>query len=459
MGDNKRKEIVKSFLKEVNKHKQNLPKGAKILASRISGIEKGAGKSWGQYDPSFEAWMFNQNISPYRVKEGNNQRSIICRVTPHCNLNCTYCYAGCQFRSGSKAIMSEGVLFEIISKFMALPYKNIEFIWHGGEPLLAGIEFFEKIIDYQAKLKNGQNVINSIQTNGTLLTKEWIEFFAENNFGICLSLDGPEEIHDAYRGCFERVMRAIKLLQINEVPFSVLLVVHRKSLGKAKEIYKFLVNNGIKCFDFLPCTCISRFLDRDLEPYINADEYADFLIEIFDNWINDDDPEIQIRFLDNIVRGLIGGEADLCSMAGTCKEFIAVDWNGDIYYPCDAFIGDERFKVGNILEDRFDKLSEKQKFKDIREKLELLNKLPECKSCPWWSICKGGCSAHVFYHYGNFSKKTPFCSARKKIYQKIYEVIKNIFGQVVGEYHLPLLYQEDLEYTSRVQNTQSKHSS
>ena len=174
--------------------------------------------------------------------------NLIMKVTSKCNLACSYCqYTADLTTTNNNLIMSREILQRSISQLMALPSKNVTLIWHGGEPLLVGIDFYEEVICLlQHQKKESQKIINNIQTNATLLNEEWINFFQKNNFNISISLDGPSKIHKMQRlypsgtDSFTHIMQAVKLLMDYKLKFGLLSVVTKESIKKPKEIYNFL---------------------------------------------------------------------------------------------------------------------------------------------------------------------------------------------------------------------------
>lgn len=357
----------------------------------------------------------------------------IIKVSSECNLACSYCYySPCHPRDGHGSMMGREVLRRSVSQLMALCPHEVEFIWHGGEPLLAGKRLLRDALSLQRQLRGkGQRVLNRLQTNATLLDQSWLNLLTRHGFHLGISLDGPQGLHDHHRaypsgkGSFADVMRAVELLQAAEVDFGVLAVVTKDSIAEAREIYEFLVRSGIQRLDFLPCAEIDHETGEMTAPSVTPPQFADFMIKVFDLWLEADNPEVSIRYYDNILMGLLGGEPRLCKFAGTCKDFISVDTNGDIY-PCDTLIGDGCLKFGNILEADLEEILESKEHKAFVEEVSATK--PECSRCEWYFICRGGCSHYRYMFEQDFLARNYFCGARKRIFKHIGERAETILS-------------------------------
>ncbi len=358
------------------------------------------------------------------------------KVTSACTLRCNYCqYLSHLTGDNSNLVMSRDTMHKSILQLLSLPSKRITFIWHGGEPLLVGMNFYEDVISFQKQVqREGQKIRNNIQTNGTLLSQEWIGFLRENQFNIGISLDGPSKIHNYHRlypsgnGSFNRVMKSANSLMANELAFGLLAVVTKEHACSAKEIYDFFVGHNFKTFDFLPCIEINKDEGKTTGSSITAFEFADFMIQVFDLWMDDDDPKIHIRYFDNILNGLLGGKPTLCKFAGTCSSFLTIDCNGDIY-PCDSFVGYYELRFGNILTDDLQTVIESDKYKDFAGETKTIHS--ECSECEWYQVCHGGCSYYRYMTRQDFSDENYFCKANKTIFRHIEERVKDIVHRAV----------------------------
>lgn len=316
--------------------------------------------------------------------------SYIVKVSGECNLKCDYCY----YFTNGKYQEVNNLSVDLIEKLILEASKLsdfVEFIWHGGEPLVAGIKIFQKIVSVQKTIsaENGTKFKNVIQTNGTLLNNEWVEFIIENDFGIGISIDGPVSLHDKHRiygdytGSLSNVMNGIRLLTEKGVRKGALAVITKDSLGFEKEIFDFFVNNDILSFDFLP------FFDGNFPFTLQEGDYSDFIIKIFDLWLEKDDPSIKVRYIDNVMAGILGGRQSLCKFARSCHTYISIDFNGDIF-PCDKFLGLKDFKFGNLKQDSLHEVVHGIKMREFIKKINAIHN--NCSKCNIWYICGGACT-------------------------------------------------------------------
>ncbi len=240
-------------------------------------------------------------------------------IGPVCNLNCGYCFyleKQALFGAGEKYRMTDEVLSAYIRNYIrSQPTPAVEFVWQGGEPTLLGIDFFKRVVELQRPFARQKTIMNSLQTNGTLLTDEWCAFLKKYNFMVGISLDGPKEIHDRYRrdrkgnGTFDRVMQGLRLLQKHKVEYNVLACVARDTATRPLDVYRFLKAQGVEFIQFTPI--VERMPDArssqlglrlagpavldngaaetDVTPWtVIPEEYGDFLIAIYEEWLRHD---------------------------------------------------------------------------------------------------------------------------------------------------------------------------
>ncbi len=316
-----------------------------------------------------------------------------------CNINCRYCFYHDLAENrlvSSHGIMSDEVLEALITKALQFADKQCTFAFQGGEPTVAGLSFYKRVIVLQQKhnLKKVQ-INNAIQTNGMVIDVEWAKFLSENHFLVGVSLDGPRDIHNANRidakgkGTFDRVMTAIRIMKKEKVEFNILAVTTGWSARHAEKMYRFFKKEGFQYLQFIPC------LDPlQEEPFQHAhsltpERYSQFLITIFDLWYDDmmNGSPISIRWFDNLAGMMIGMPPEACGMFGECTCQFVVESDGSVY-PCDFYVLDE-WKIGNIVHDGFVEMRESdnaQKF--IQSSRHVDN---ECIQCEWKNLCRGGC--------------------------------------------------------------------
>lgn len=326
---------------------------------------------------------------------------------------------------------------EKILRQMSNHADRIKVNWHGGEPLLLGLQSFEKVVEIQhsIEVETGAIFKNVIQTNATLIDSSWAKFFKEHDFQVGISLDGPQYIHDKNRhflsgkGSFFAANRGLELLHEFDIPFGVLAVITRGSIGHEEAIFQFFTEKRINRFDFIPCLEID-FSRSDpgyvkLTPHsLEKGNLSQFMIKMYDLWIAHDDPTILIRSFEQILMGFLGRNPTLCSYNATCSEQFTIDHNGDIG-PCSTLFArnltGEPLTFGNMLMKPLDIIlnnSPRQTF------INTIDIPDDCKGCSYFHLCGGGCSKHRYMWSGNWKDKNYFCDDRKQIFRHIVETVK-----------------------------------
>ena len=272
--------------------------------------------------------------------------------------------------------------------------KRITPIWHGGEPLLAGIDYYREICAVQKSLteKLGIAFLNNVQTNATLIDDEWASFFRENNFHVGVSLDGPKEIHDLHRknfageGSFDKTMRGINILKEHGFHPGVICVVNKDNIALPDELFNFFYDNGLP-FKTNDCTkSVSGKIDDTLQ--VEPDSYSLFLLRIFDLWIEKNDPNYRVAPIDNFVKGMLGHKTNICKLNGGCQQNLSFDINGDVY-PCDGYLGENQV-LGNFLSEEISSIVGKALFSKrfIEDRKTVI---ANCGSCKMTQLCNGFC--------------------------------------------------------------------
>ncbi|MDP2947014.1 MAG: SPASM domain-containing protein [Nanoarchaeota archaeon] len=339
-----------------------------------------------------------------------------------CNLKCSYCYMeGVINPSYRIRLMNDDTLFSL-TDFFCSARECVEFIWHGGEPLLAGINFFEKAMHYQEPwIGRGKKIKNSIQTNATLVNDEWVSFFRDNKFLVGTSLDGPSHMHNIMRtdgkmGSFDAVMRGIHLLKEGGIFNGVICCVSTANCSHPEEVLDFFVAQDIKSIKFLRV----KGLDRNGNPYpgsITPNQYVDFLLAVFKKWLEIDDPEIEIRNIKSVIDILMGGNFRECVYMGACYNYVTVYGDGSIY-ACDALSQHDFLCFGNVK----NRIFENQNFSKFIEFIETQKR--SCRSCRWFDICRGGClQDRKIGLDSNGVVENVSCASLKRFYSEIYSVL------------------------------------
>jgi len=332
-----------------------------------------------------------------------------------CNLDCKYCYylekEKLYPNDPHKWFMSEKVLESFIAQYI---YSSTDpavlFTWHGGEPIMRGMEFFEKVISLQRKYAGGRRIENSLQTNGTTLTDDWCRFFHDHHFLIGLSIDGPEHCHDHYRvykngqPSFAKVMKGLELLKKHTVEFNTLSVVNDYNARFPLEVYRFLKSIGSRYMQFIPIVewidPIARTDELAILPAnskkhaevtdwsVDPEDYGDFLIRIFDEWVRKDVGDYYVVTFDCVLANWMGVPPPLCVYARICGHAGVMEYNGDVY-SCDHYVFPE-YKLGNIRDKTLLTLMHspfQRKFgQDKQDSLPLY-----CQRCEFLDLCTGEC--------------------------------------------------------------------
>jgi len=322
-----------------------------------------------------------------------------------CNLECRYCYyleTASLDPAGAPLRMTEDVLDRYIAQHLAAaPGPQVAFSWHGGEPTVLGLDYFRRIVELQRKHRPpGWHIVNGMQTNGLLLDDAWCRFLAAEGFRVGLSLDGPQELHDAYRvtrggePTHLRVMRAFERLVRHQVATDILTVVHDRNVRHPLRVYRYLRGIGAESVSFLPLVERVRGAGGGVTSRtVPADAYGVFLCDVFDEWLARDRGRISVQLFDEATRPALGLEHSLCIFRPTCGDVPVIEHNGD-FYSCDHFV-DAAHRLGNIATTTLGELieSEAQRaFGDAKR-----DGLPGyCRTCEFLAMCNGGCPKDRF---------------------------------------------------------------
>jgi uncharacterized protein len=372
-------------------------------------------------------------------------------IGPVCNLRCEYCFyleKEALYPDDEKYRMSDEVLEAYIKKNIASQDARIPeilFAWQGGEPTMLGVDFFKKAVDLERRYAPaGKSIVNTFQTNGTLLNDEWCRFLARNNFLIGLSLDGPREIHDRYRvdrggkPTFDRVMRGLELLKKHGVEFNVLACVNEESAGRPRDVYRFLKSKGVKFIQFIPVVermpdpraeelgldlAVPPALDREdawdaVTPWtVRPEHYGNFMIGVFDEWVRNDVGEMFVMNFEWAAAAFAGAPGASCFFMKRCGRAVIIEHNGDIY-SCDHFMYPD-YRLGNILTDDFGEMLNSKRQVDFGAIKETT--LPGCcRECELLFACRGACPKHRF---GKTPRGEPglnyLCEGYKKFFRHV----------------------------------------
>ena len=335
----------------------------------------------------------------------------------HCNLACKYCYyleKNKLYPTAQRHLMSDEMLEQFTREYIEAQTMNqVLFTWHGGEPLLRSIDFYRKALSLQQKYAGGRRIDNVIQTNGTLLTDEWCEFFAQNHWLVGISIDGPQPDHDHYRltaagkPSWKKVMQGIKLLKKHGVEWNAMAVVNAYNANHPLEFYRFFKENGCQFLQFTPIVerltrhedgrTLASLADKDKislsEASVAPEQWGYFLCAIFDEWGRKDVGKIFVEIFDCTLANWMGISPGICAYSKECGHAGVMEHNGDVY-SCDHFVFPE-YKLGNIRDHSLiDMLYGEQQQEFSRLKHSSLPR--QCKECDMEFACHGECPKNRF---------------------------------------------------------------
>ncbi|MBI1863949.1 radical SAM protein [Candidatus Woesebacteria bacterium] len=349
---------------------------------------------------------------------------IIKVVGAGCNLRCTYCfYFGHQPKIN---IMGNDVLKLVLSECLQAA-SFVRFIWHGGEPTIAGAEYYRKILAIEDKVRrDGQKVTHSIQTNATLLNPQWIDLLKSKRFSIGVSIDGPEYLHNFARinangrGSFREVQKGIVLFRNAGIKFGSIAVVNSYTVNFPEEIFWFMYNQKIS-FSANACVAYPSDPEEVRQLTISPMQFSNFLLRLLDLWLKTDDPTFNIKPLDDIIKGILGRQPSLCRYRGQCQMYLTIDSNGDVY-PCDEYLN-QNYNFGNLRQTPLKKIVQSTNLNEYYAGRTIMQTV--CQNCQWFNICKGGCMRE----WGGSKsitdpRETEFCKARQFLFEEVRDRIQ-----------------------------------
>ncbi len=338
---------------------------------------------------------------------------------PDCNLRCNYCFyrqkAGMFPTPGKVHRMSDEVLETMIRDAMRMGVTS--FSWQGGEPTMMGLQFFERVVELEMRYgRPGTSVANALQTNGTLLDARWVQFLAQYKFLVGLSVDGPSKYHDIYRkddkgrGTHARVMNVAKLMGEAGVEYNILALLNDRNVKDPDAVYDYIRQHGSSFMQFVPCVEPGG-KGRPASFSITPDEYGEFLVRVFDRWV-EDFPNISIRDFDDLLLRELGRPAGTCTVSDHCGDYVVIEHNGDVFV-CDFFVT-SRWRLGNILHKPLQDIVASDMLAEFAAGKRRLG--PACEKCPYVSKCYGGCQKHRIVLGGEPTDPSYFCGAYRRLF-------------------------------------------
>ncbi|MCX7599749.1 MAG: anaerobic sulfatase maturase [Armatimonadetes bacterium] len=355
-----------------------------------------------------------------------------------CNLACDYCFYRPKkvlYPDAPCPRMTTSTLEKLVAHYMGMAGPNPIFAWQGGEPALMGLDFFRQVVELQQRFgRPGQVVGNGFQTNATLLDDGWARFFADYSFLVGVSLDGPQGLHDAHRrtpdgqGTWAAVMAGIEALRRHGVEFNVLCMVTQESVRQPEKLFRFFRHNEIHYVQFIP------LVEPGPEPLspapfsIGAQEYAEFLCHMFDQWAAEW-PAMHIREFDEFLTVYAGRPQISCTFQETCGSYCVVEHTGDVY-TCD-FMVEPQWKLGNLVEQPLGEILTSPLFEEFAGRKTVLS--DKCKACEWLALCHGGCQKHRLIRSRSVAAPSYFCEAYRRFFRHSRRRFRKLSDRIVQQ--------------------------
>lgn len=358
------------------------------------------------------------------VALGRSMTPIIKVVGDFCNLRCNYCFYN-TLDQNTPHVMEASLLEKFLGEHLDLFPGDAWFIWHGGEPTLAGLDFFRDVVRLQEKCRRpGQKIRNSIQTNAILINDDWASFFAENHFGVGVSIDGASASHDHHRrdagggASHSQVVRGVRKLQEHGINPAAIQTLTRSALPNLSEDFEFFASVlqlrrwGLNTYLDL------EYLNRGmLDQSISPDELTAYLLNYIDRWLCSGIPTLDVREVENALAGALGVKTRNCTYNGTCTAFYSLEYDGRVF-PCDRLSERPSLLLGDLSTENLRTiLTGPQR----REYVARVNRIhSDCAECRWRHVCHNGCTAH---RVGGIDGKYYYCETRKAVFSRLHELV------------------------------------
>lgn len=344
-----------------------------------------------------------------------------------CNMRCSYCFYEDEMNNRSQfdfGIMTASTLEQIVKKALDFAEEECNFMFQGGEPTLAGLEFFQHFNQLEEQYKRPNvKITHSLQTNGYAIDEAWCRYFAEHNFLVGLSLDGIQATHDYCRkdkkgnGTYVKTLKAAELFNQFNVDYNILTVVNNKVAPRIKKIYEQYSKRGFRFQQYIACLDPLGATGASREYSLTPKQYGEFLVELFELWSRDlmKGEQPYIRTFENYFGILLGQEPESCEQRGVCSIQNVIEADGSVF-PCDFYVLDD-YKLGNLNQDSFETIYRKRN--DIKFMEQSISHIETCKKCRWFRLCRGGCRRHR--EQTEEQNKNYFCDSYQYFFENCYE--------------------------------------
>ncbi|ODS05060.1 anaerobic sulfatase maturase [Vibrio scophthalmi] len=349
-------------------------------------------------------------------------------VSDKCNLKCEYCfYLGTAESLNNKPTecMSDETLEIFIRQYIAeSSTPQVNFVWQGGEPTLAGLAFFEKAVALQKQYANGKQITNSIQTNGIAINKAWAQFFHQHQFLVGISLDGTQSAHDKYRitlsggDTFSKVKQTVALFNDLQVEYNVLCTVNNANWNKGKSVYNNLKSIGARYIQFIPVVAFNR--GKALPFNVPEKGFGSFLTDVFKEWVKADIGYMFVMNFESALSSYANGHALICFHNKECGAPLVIESNGDLY-SCDHFVED-KYRLANIHSAAIESAIDSQQ----HQQFLALRNTSNCKKCEFIEMCNGGCPNHSKANGENY-----LCASYKAFFKSTQNDMRFIVNNIL----------------------------
>ena len=354
----------------------------------------------------------------------------------NCNMRCRYCFYADELdnreiRSYGK--MSVDTMHTIVDKAMEYGDYECTIAFQGGEPTLAGLDFYRDLVAYVTAHEKPKKlkIHYALQTNGYLINEEWAAFLGENHFLVGVSLDGLKEIHDRYRldaagkGTYQRVISAIRLLEKHQVEYNILTVVTAATARNGQKIYNYFKKNHFGYQQYIECLDPIGEEPGQHEYSLTPEKYGEFLKSMFDAWYLDmrSGTYVYNRYFENLMMIMAGQQPESCNMRGVCGKQWVFEADGSVY-PCDFYALDQ-WRLGNIQENSFEEMDEK------RDELGFIQwsmrQQEDCQKCRWFGLCRNGCRRNREPVTAEHTNRNYFCKSYQMFFEYAYPRLEEIY--------------------------------
>lgn len=354
----------------------------------------------------------------------------------NCNMRCRYCFYADELdnreiRSYGK--MSVDTMHTIVDKAMEYGDYECTIAFQGGEPTLAGLDFYRDLVAYVTAHENLKKlkIHYALQTNGYLINEEWAAFLGENHFLVGVSLDGLKEIHDRYRldaagkGTYQRVISAIRLLEKHQVEYNILTVVTAATARNGQKIYNYFKKNHFGYQQYIECLDPIGEEPGQHEYSLTPEKYGEFLKSMFDAWYLDmrSGTYVYNRYFENLMMIMAGQQPESCNMRGVCGKQWVFEADGSVY-PCDFYALDQ-WCLGNINKNSFEEMDQK------RDELGFIQwsmrQQEDCQKCRWFGLCRNGCRRNREPVTAEHTNRNYFCKSYQMFFEYAYPRLEEIY--------------------------------